>query len=271
MAIEFKEKPMNWQNEGTEPSDTLKKNGFEAGYKPPADVFNYQFNNTTKCIEEIQTQMSNLNGTDGGFNSGTGATATTGGAIGTIAQATTGGAVGHGAKATAGGAVGFNAQSENGGAVGASATATTGGAVGVGANATKGFSGGQMAKATVDAIQLGTGTNEEEKTLKVYDYQMMNANGKIPVDRIFSKTSTITKTLTAGSQIMHILYPKEFDNSVMFVEVVEATANNNFVPVIAYPHYDTVNSQQLISVQRGTGVASNSEISYTLKVFEIGF
>ena len=271
MAIEFKEKPMNWQNEGTEPSETLKKSGFEAGYKPPADVFNYQFNNTTKCIEEIQTQMSNLNGTDGGVNSGTGATATSGGAVGANAQATNGGAVGQGANATTGGAVGANAEATSGGAIGINAKAQTGGAVGVEATATAGFSGGEKAKATVDAIQLGTGTNEEAKTLKVYDYQMMNANGKIPVERIFSKTSNISNILAAGSQIHQITYSKEFANSVMFVDVVSATANNNYVPVIAYPHYDTVGSQQLISVQRGTGVASNLEISYKLKVYEIGF
>lgn len=33
--------PVHWENEGVEPSTTLKKTGFQGGYKPPASVFNY--------------------------------------------------------------------------------------------------------------------------------------------------------------------------------------------------------------------------------------
>ena len=35
--------PVHWENEGVEPSTTLKKTGFQGGYKPPASVFNYFF------------------------------------------------------------------------------------------------------------------------------------------------------------------------------------------------------------------------------------
>lgn len=47
-------KPMEWQNEGTEPSAELKQAGFMGGYRPPADIFNYFLHRQTVCIEELQ-------------------------------------------------------------------------------------------------------------------------------------------------------------------------------------------------------------------------
>lgn len=58
MAIEFTNKPIKWTNEGTAPSSDLKTNGFQAGYKPPAAVFNNQWHTTGECIEELQTKLS---------------------------------------------------------------------------------------------------------------------------------------------------------------------------------------------------------------------
>ncbi len=58
MAIEFTNKPIKWTNEGTAPSEDLKTNGFQAGYKPPAAVFNNQWHTTGKCIDELQTKLS---------------------------------------------------------------------------------------------------------------------------------------------------------------------------------------------------------------------
>ena len=52
--------PVHWENEGVEPSTTLKKTGFQGGYKPPASVFNYFFYNNEKCIKELQTAANNL-------------------------------------------------------------------------------------------------------------------------------------------------------------------------------------------------------------------
>lgn len=78
---------------------------------------------------------------------------------------------------------------ETGGALGEGATATTGGAIGENAMATSGFSGGANAIAMneegehIDAIQLGTGTNRNERTLQVYDYTLMGADGVIPSER----------------------------------------------------------------------------------------
>lgn len=46
--------PPSWNNVGVAPSETLKTNGFQAGYKPPAPVFNYMFNKYGICIDELQ-------------------------------------------------------------------------------------------------------------------------------------------------------------------------------------------------------------------------
>ena len=132
---------------------------------------------------------------DGGFAAGNSASATSGAAVGNGASATTGGAVGNGASAIIGGAVGNTASATFGGAVGNSASATSGGAVGSGAKTSTGFAGGYNAKTQdssgdgIDAIQLGTGTNSTEKTLQVYDYQLMTANGQIPEARMSSLSS----------------------------------------------------------------------------------
>lgn len=60
MSIEFENHPVDWDNPGVEPSDVLKQEGFQAGYKPPAKIFNYLQHNTSECIDEIQTKISGL-------------------------------------------------------------------------------------------------------------------------------------------------------------------------------------------------------------------
>ena len=115
---------------------------------------------------------------DGGFCAGADTASITGGAVGWLSETEYGGAVGTMAKST------------SGGAVGAAANSTNGGAVGDNAKAGAGFAGGKYARATaandegIDAIQLGTGTNSTPKTLQVYDYQLMDENGKIPGERL---------------------------------------------------------------------------------------
>ena len=76
------------------------------------------------------------------------------------------------AKAGFGGAVGFYARTRGGGAVGDFAESQNG------------FAGGSGAESTAaNSIQLGVGTNPNEKTLQVYDYQLMDADGNIPKGR----------------------------------------------------------------------------------------
>jgi hypothetical protein len=44
-----------WKNKGTEPSEDLKESGFKAGYKPPANIFNWFWSKVISAISELQT------------------------------------------------------------------------------------------------------------------------------------------------------------------------------------------------------------------------
>ena len=131
-----------------------------------------------------------------GFAGGCNANATTGAAGGDTAKATTGAAMGDHAEAEQGGAAGYVASTKDGGAIGAGAKSNLGGAIGNGATTGDGFAGGNNAKAVdstgigIDAIQLGSGTNNTANTLQVYSYQLLDASGKIPTARIPSHASS---------------------------------------------------------------------------------
>ena len=49
------------------------------------------------------------------------------------------------------------------------------------------------AETPIPAIQLGEGTNEEPYTLQVYDHQLLDAEGVIPIERIAGKSITTDK------------------------------------------------------------------------------
>lgn len=127
---------------------------------------------------------------DGGFAGGQNASAGEGGATGMMASANLGGATGSVAATSNGGAVGYGAMSTNGGAVGSSVSVVDGGAIGSGAVTSDGFAGGKNAKtldadeSAIDAVQLGSGTNSEAGSLQVYSYKLMDAEGKIPAERL---------------------------------------------------------------------------------------
>jgi hypothetical protein len=128
--------------------------------------------------------------TEAGGSAGENACSNEGGAVGLDSTTTNGGAVGYEATSGTGGAVGSGTSAASGGAVGESAISLNGGAVGNGAETSDGFAGGLNAKTVdsnnegIDAIQLGTGTNLAAKTFQVYGYQMMDASGNIPAERI---------------------------------------------------------------------------------------
>lgn len=88
-----------------------------------------------------------------------------------------------------------------GGAVGYNASANYGGAVGYGAKVGNGFAGGYNAKAQdtegnyIDAIQLGTGTNITERTLKIYNDNIYNAN---------THTLTVRNATVGGNEVVTI-------------------------------------------------------------------
>ncbi len=48
-----------WKNEGVKPDDALKKEGFKAGYKPPASIFNWFWHKVTTAINELQNGKAN--------------------------------------------------------------------------------------------------------------------------------------------------------------------------------------------------------------------
>lgn len=50
-------KAPRWDAKGVEPTSELKEKGFQAGYKPPADYFNYMFNQYSNCIDELQNSV----------------------------------------------------------------------------------------------------------------------------------------------------------------------------------------------------------------------
>ncbi len=47
-----------WKNKGNEPSSDLKNNGFQPGYKPPANIFNWFWSKVIAAITELQNKLS---------------------------------------------------------------------------------------------------------------------------------------------------------------------------------------------------------------------
>lgn len=52
--MEFEKKVPEWHKEGVEPTEERKAQGFEGGYKPPADYFNWFWTGTSQVLSEIQ-------------------------------------------------------------------------------------------------------------------------------------------------------------------------------------------------------------------------
>jgi hypothetical protein len=57
--MDIKNKVDIWQNEGGDPGD-LKQKGFEGGYYPPANIFNWLFNRHSVAIDELQNLLQVL-------------------------------------------------------------------------------------------------------------------------------------------------------------------------------------------------------------------
>ena len=167
----------------TEKSTWNNKSNFSGSYndltdKPtiPTININGASQSTINFDSDPQTQIDNIannttliQNSSGGFNAGTNSVAHEGGAIGKNASSLHGGSIGNTAITDEGGAVGYQAISTNGGAIGQ------------GTQTSNGFAGGYNAKTisgglNIDAIQLGTGTNTQTKTLQVYDDNIYNAD-----------------------------------------------------------------------------------------------
>lgn len=159
------------------------------GLKKPAETEFYDVNDFNENADKIDAAVSQLEtaiaaramgvyneGFIGGLNA---ALLSTGGA-----------AVGAGAKASKGLAGGKNASATEGAAIGSEASASHGVAAGRHAKTLHGAALGDGAK-TVDeegnpitAVQLGEGTNSDPNTFQVFSYQMMDADGHIPPERL---------------------------------------------------------------------------------------
>lgn len=104
-----------------------------------------------------------------------------------------------------GGAIGYSAVCEAGGfAGGANARAMDGAAVGNGASAGNGFAGGRNAIVNADGpstVQLGEGTNTSDNTLQFRSYQVVDANGNIPAERL--KSALLDLIFPVGSIYMN--------------------------------------------------------------------
>lgn len=46
-----------WKKNGLEPPEELKTNGFTAGYKPPAEYFNWFFSGTSRLLKELKQKL----------------------------------------------------------------------------------------------------------------------------------------------------------------------------------------------------------------------
>ena len=55
--MDFEKKVPEWDNVGAEPDAQLKKEGFKAGYKPPAAYFNWFFNRISEVAKELQEKV----------------------------------------------------------------------------------------------------------------------------------------------------------------------------------------------------------------------
>ena len=182
---------VTWVNDATLPSLYDEEN-----YDYISGIYNLITGNISSTINS----KADSHNVDGGFTGGSSASTDTGGAIGNEASSNSGG-----------GAVGNRASASDGG-----------GAVGESSETSSGFAGGYNAKTVnsddtaIDAIQLGTGTNSNEKTLQVYSYQLMDVDGQIPTERMKKIKDDIAKI---NLNIIHIV--NQLNISGVFDEEIE--------------------------------------------------
>lgn len=55
--MDFETKLPEWRAAGTEPPESLKDSGFEAGYKPPAAFFNWFWKGVSDVLKELREKL----------------------------------------------------------------------------------------------------------------------------------------------------------------------------------------------------------------------
>ena len=58
--MNFEKKVPEWNAAGVEPPASLKKSGFESGYKPPASYFNWFWHGVSAFLTELVTKLSSV-------------------------------------------------------------------------------------------------------------------------------------------------------------------------------------------------------------------
>lgn len=123
-----------------------------------------------KSVTNLESCLTLIHSAEGGFSAGTNASVTGSGAIiGKNADAS---------PSSSGASIGMGAYSNDGAGIGKNAVAT-----------------GQ------NAVQLGTGTNSNDNTLQFLIYQICDANGNIPAERL--KSALLDLIFPVGSIYMN--------------------------------------------------------------------
>ena len=61
--MDFNYKPLDWAAEGVEPPESVKKEGWLAGHRPPSAYFNYKWRADYLTQNELQQKLANLDAT----------------------------------------------------------------------------------------------------------------------------------------------------------------------------------------------------------------
>ena len=147
------------------------------------------------------------------------------------------------------------------------ATATSGGAIGDGATAGDGFSGGRIAQAGkdsngnyIDAIQLGTGTNNTPKTLQVYNYKVYDSTkDSLYCQLLNDKTPAVIETVWSGkltndgSTTIFVNTYRQYDYFILY-----GNAGGQFCNIMP-------------NVNGAYGFAKKAESSSSIMVYSFGY
>ena len=60
MAYNYDDQIPTWANEGAEPAESVKLEGYKPGYKPPASYFNWFWSRTLRWLNDLRTKLSSL-------------------------------------------------------------------------------------------------------------------------------------------------------------------------------------------------------------------
>ncbi len=185
----------------TSKADKVTNGGFVAGNNASnasggVAIGNYA--KTTGAGAAIGSEAETASGFSGGYHAKSNGM---GAAVGNSASAYHGGAVGYAANTSTGGAIGSEAKSTNGGAMGWEAVTGDGVAIGKTAKTV------DTSNNAIDAVQLGTGTNNTAKTMQVYDKRIVEADGSLTDVGDLDELNTVDKT-NAVAAINTIVSPK---------------------------------------------------------------